>query len=90
MALFGPETPVLYRPLRSRPEQQHLVHYLGLPCSPCMFVHNNKVIDCWFAKARCMSEIEPRAVYADVIRQLEGDVEAGTATPAPPLRIVDR
>ncbi|MBW2448559.1 MAG: glycosyltransferase family 9 protein, partial [Deltaproteobacteria bacterium] len=61
VALFGPETPVLYRPLRSRPEQQHLVHYLGLPCSPCMFVHNNKVIDCWFAKARCMSEIQPRA-----------------------------
>ncbi|MBW2448215.1 MAG: hypothetical protein JRG83_20150, partial [Deltaproteobacteria bacterium] len=66
------------------------VHYLGLPCSPCMFVHNNKVIDCWFAKARCMSEIQPRAVYADVVRQLDGNAQTGDAAPAPPLRIVDR
>jgi lipopolysaccharide heptosyltransferase II len=85
VALFGPETPVLYRPLRSRPEQRHRVHYLGLPCSPCMFVHNNKVIDCWFAKARCMSDIQPRAVYADVVQELEGGAEGAT-----PLRVVER
>lgn len=91
VALFGPETPVLYRPLRSRPEQRHAVHYLGLPCSPCMFVHDNKVIDCWFAKARCMSGIQPPAVYADVMRHLEGVVAEGDPSPAiSPLRIVDR
>jgi len=97
VALFGPETPTLYQPLRARPEQRHRVHYLGLPCSPCMFVHNNKVIDCWFAKARCMSGIQPQAVYADVLRQLEpgdGERDAGepgrTPTAASPLRIVDR
>jgi len=88
VALFGPETPVLYRPLRSRAEQRHRVHYLGLPCSPCMFVHNNKVIDCWFAKARCMSDIQPRAVYADVMQELEG--RADGAAPVTSLRIVDR
>jgi len=86
VALFGPETPVLYRPLRSHAGQRHRVHYLGLPCSPCMFVHNNKVIDCWFAKARCMSDIQPGAVYADVIQEIEGDRAATVA----PLRIVDR
>jgi len=85
VALFGPETPVLYRPLRSRPEQRHAVHYLGLPCSPCMFVHNNKVIDCWFANARCMSGIQPRDVYADVVGMLEG--APGADRPA--LRVVD-
>jgi lipopolysaccharide heptosyltransferase II len=86
VALFGPETPVLYRPLRSRPEQRHHVHYLGLPCSPCMFVHDNKVIDCWFANARCMSGIEPRVVEADVVRLLAGEA----ARPArSPLRVVD-
>ena len=85
VALFGPETPVLYRPLRSRPEQQHEVHYLGLPCSPCMFVHNNKVIDCWFANARCMSGIAPQTVYGDVVRLLEGE----HAEPRSALRVVD-
>jgi ADP-heptose:LPS heptosyltransferase len=85
VALFGPETPVLYRPLRSRPEQHHDVHYLGLPCSPCMFVHNNKVIDCWFANARCMSGIQPREVYGDVARALED--APGAARPT--LHVVD-
>ena len=87
VALFGPETPVLYRPLRSRPDQHHHVHYLGLPCSPCMFVHNNKVIDCWFAKARCMSGIEPADVEADVARLLAGEERRPARGP---LRIVDR
>jgi ADP-heptose:LPS heptosyltransferase len=85
VALFGPETPVLYRPLRSRPEQHHDVHYLGLPCSPCMFVHNNKVIDCWFANARCMSGIQPRDVYGDVARALDDAPGAARST----LRVVD-
>jgi hypothetical protein len=76
----------LYHPLRSRAEQRHHIHYLGLPCSPCMFVHDNKVIDCWFANARCMSGIEPRAVEADVARLLSGEA----ARPArSPLRVVD-
>jgi lipopolysaccharide heptosyltransferase II len=86
VALFGPETPVLYHPLRSHASQRHRVHYLGLPCSPCMFVHNNKVIDCWFAHARCMSGIEPATVADDVIQLLED----GRAAEATPLRLVDR
>jgi len=85
VALFGPETPVLYRPLRANEEQRHLIHYLALPCSPCMFVHNNKVIDCWFAKARCMSGIQPQAVYADVVRLLDGAEAAARS----PLRVVE-
>ena len=87
VALFGPETPVLYRPLRSRREQHHRIHYLGLPCSPCMFVHNNKVIDCWFAQARCMSGIDPDRVHADVRRLLEGRADSADVQP---LRLVDR
>lgn len=73
VALFGPETPVLYGPLRSSERQQHAVHYRGLPCSPCMFVHNNKVVDCWFAHAKCMSGISPQAVFRDAIRLMQGE-----------------
>jgi lipopolysaccharide heptosyltransferase II len=60
VALFGPETPTLYGPLRAVPGQRHIVHYLKLACSPCMFVHDNKVLSCWFAQARCMTGIAPR------------------------------
>jgi len=88
VALFGPETPVLYAPLRSREGQVHRVHYLGLPCSPCMFVHNNKVVSCWFAQARCMTGIAPGDVYADVAELLDGTA-AEAATPRPALGVVD-
>lgn len=66
VALFGPETPTLYGPLRSRPGQRHVVHHLKLACSPCMFVHDNKVLSCWFAQARCMTGIGPADVFASV------------------------
>jgi hypothetical protein len=31
-----------------------------------MNVHENKVLSCWFAQARCMTEIEPRDVLASI------------------------
>jgi len=74
VALFGPETPALYSPLRSRPGQRHVVEYKGLACSPCMFIHDNKVLSCWFAQARCMMGIQPAQVFASV-NQLLGDVD---------------
>lgn len=70
VALFGPETPVLYGPLRARPGQRHHVHYRGLGCSPCMFVHDNKVLSCWFAQARCMTGIEPQEILGSVMASL--------------------
>lgn len=85
VALFGPETPTLYAPLRSRSGQRHRVHYLGLACSPCMFVHDNKVLSCWFAQARCMTGIEPAEVLASVDAALASPAK-GAATP---LRVVD-
>jgi len=79
VALFGPETPALYAPLRARDGQEHRVHYLGLACSPCMFVHDNKVLSCWFAQARCMTGIEATSVLASV--------DALLAPPAPRARL---
>jgi ADP-heptose:LPS heptosyltransferase len=86
VALFGPETPTLYRPLRSRPGQRHAVHYLALGCSPCMFVHDNKVLSCWFSQARCLSGISPADVLASVEALLAGE-EPKTA--APQLRVLE-
>ena len=71
--MFGPETPALYRPLGSKPGQRHVVHYLGLGCSPCMFVHDNKVLDCWFSQAKCMAGIQASEVLASVAELLAGE-----------------
>ncbi len=85
VALFGPETPVLYGPLRSRPGQRHRVHYRRLACSPCMFVHDDKVLSCWFAHARCMSEITDGDVQTSVdellaeVRTLEAGLGRASA-----------
>jgi lipopolysaccharide heptosyltransferase II len=85
VALFGPETPALYAPLRSRPGQRHQVHYLALACSPCMFVHDNKVLSCWFAQARCMTSIRP----AEVLASVDGLLAGATALGKVPLRVID-
>jgi len=78
VALFGPETPALYGPLRSREGQRHVVHYVGLACSPCMFVHDNKVLSCWFTRARCMTEIGTADVHAS-LADLLGEAGADRA-----------
>jgi len=70
VALFGPETPVLYGPVRSQPQQRHAVHYRRMACSPCMFVHDNKVLSCWFAQALCMRGITAADVLASVKERL--------------------
>ncbi len=85
IALFGPETPTLYGPLQSVAEQRHVVHYLGLACSPCMFVHDNKVLSCWFSQARCMTGIAPSEVLASVDALLAGESQAGGRR----LRVLD-
>jgi len=88
IALFGPETPVLYGPLRSRAGQRHVVHYRKLACSPCMFVHDNKVLSCWFAQAQCMTGIQPAEVLASVDALL-AEAKGGGPARAPQLRAID-
>lgn len=66
VSLFGPETPTLYGPLTSTPNQEHIVHYERLQCSPCINVHANKEVLCWYAEARCMTSILPRDVAASI------------------------
>jgi hypothetical protein len=37
-----------------------------------MFVHDNKVLSCWFAQAKCMTGIIPARVLASVDELLPG------------------
>ena len=93
VALFGPETPTLYHPLRARPEQRHAIHTLNLGCSPCMFVHDNKVLSCWFSQAKCMSGILPADVLASVEALLAGEEPKSAGeepkSAEPQLRVVE-
>jgi ADP-heptose:LPS heptosyltransferase len=60
VALFGPETPLLYGPLGPR------VHVLweGLACSPCVSPFNNRVSAC--RNNVCMQSIDVERVFAVV------------------------
>jgi ADP-heptose:LPS heptosyltransferase len=61
VVLFGPETPMLWRPLGDRVR----VIYRGLGCSPCFSVYNGRQSAC--QRNICM-EIAPAEVY-EVVRQ---------------------
>jgi lipopolysaccharide heptosyltransferase II len=89
VALFGPETPTLYGPLRATATQRHAVHYLRLGCSPCMFVHDNKVLSCWFSQARCMTGISAADVLASVEARLDELAGRDAGESARGLRIVE-
>jgi hypothetical protein len=57
--LFGPETPLLYRPLG--PSR---AIYAGLACSPCVSAHNHRKTAC--TDNVCMQAIAVDEVYAAV------------------------
>jgi ADP-heptose:LPS heptosyltransferase len=65
VVLFGPETPLLWRPLGRR------VHVIsrGLACSPCFTVYNGRQSKC--RRNACM-DMAPAEVY-EVVRQLVAD-----------------
>ena len=64
IGLFGPETPVMYRPLGPR------ARWLYAPpaCSPCINVHENKLARCVRGHAECMTNLHPPHVL-DVVRE---------------------
>ena len=64
LVLFGPETPLLYRPLgRAR------ALYAGLPCSPCIRVANQRRSDC--TNNLCMQAISVDSALAAVEAMLD-------------------
>ena len=66
VALFGPETPVLYAPLGKKT----VCLSAGLSCSPCLSAFNHRKTPC--TKADCMRAITPESVFAALKRLLEG------------------
>lgn len=58
IGLFGPETPLMYRPLG------HAVRVLYEPpvCSPCINVHDNKVATCIHGRPECLVNISVDSV----------------------------
>lgn len=67
VALFGPETPVMYAPIGRR------VFALWKPpsCSPCINVHENKVLNCVRGIPECLTNISVDSVFAAARTQLE-------------------
>ena len=65
IALFGPETPLLYRSLSPN---AHYLH-LQLPCSPCLTAYNHRCSPC-DGDNRCLKQIPPAAVLAKAFELL--------------------
>jgi ADP-heptose:LPS heptosyltransferase len=57
IVFFGPETPLLYRPLS---RNSHCFH-LALPCSPCLTAYNHRSSPC-DGDNQCLKQIDPQTV----------------------------
>lgn len=60
VALFGPETPLLYGPLGTHASSLHL----ALPCSPCLTAYNHRNSPC-DGDNQCLKRIVPEQVLAE-------------------------
>lgn len=80
LGLFGPETPVMYRPLGRR------ARVLWRPpiCSPCINVHDNKVANCIHGRPECLVNITVDMVLAATMKLLEGETLVPAAPPRAP------
>jgi ADP-heptose:LPS heptosyltransferase len=65
VSLFGPETPVLYAPPQNG---RHIVFFKNIDCSPCINVHNGKLMKCCRTRPECLESI----TVAEVVRAIRG------------------
>jgi ADP-heptose:LPS heptosyltransferase len=63
LGLFGPETPVMYGPIGPRAKAL----YRPPACSPCINVHENKVVSCFRGRPECLLAISVDEVRDEVI-----------------------
>jgi len=78
LGLFGPETPVMYAPLGART----CVHYAPPLCSPCINVHDAKVLSCIHGQPECLMRIEVEQVLASARGLLRGRARKVKGVPA--------
>ena len=62
IALFGPESPLLYAPLTEKTE----IFYKRFYCSPCLSAYNNRNTTC--NDNRCMQAITVDEVYTEMLK----------------------
>jgi ADP-heptose:LPS heptosyltransferase len=62
ITLYGPETPLLYRPLK----EQSYCFYSELPCSPCMTAYNHRRSYC-DGDNQCLQLIRPESVLKQAL-----------------------
>jgi ADP-heptose:LPS heptosyltransferase len=80
VALFGPETPVMYAPLSPRAT----ILYKPPACSPCINVHDNKMATCHLGHPLCLEGIEPVEVLAAAAAALRAPAPSAAAPSAAP------
>jgi len=78
LGLFGPETPQMYAPLGVHTR----VHYAPPLCSPCINVHDAKVLSCIHGQPECLMRIEVEQVLASARGLLEERALEEEAVPA--------
>jgi ADP-heptose:LPS heptosyltransferase len=74
IVFFGPETPVLYRPLARNAE----CFFLSLPCSPCLTAFNHRASPC-DGDNQCLKQITPERVLAKAREMLRARAHAEPA-----------
>ena len=78
IGLFGPETPVMYRPLG----RQARALWRPPVCSPCINVHDNKVANCIHGRPECLMNIGVDEVVHEARRTLRDEILRPAARPA--------
>jgi ADP-heptose:LPS heptosyltransferase len=68
LGLFGPETPVMYRPVGWNVRSL----YRPPPCSPCINVHDNKLASCVWGRPECLMNLEVEEVLRETQALLKG------------------
>jgi len=85
VALFGPETPVMYGPLGV----DALALWKPPACSPCINVHENKVANCIHGRPECLVGLDVERVLDEARGLLaDGLLRGGAQFPRRRLRVV--
>ena len=84
IGLFGPETPLMYRPLGVAA----LAMWSPPICSPCINVHDNKLATCTHGQPECLMRIDVERVFQASCRMLDSGRAASPSGNHEPLEVL--